>query len=72
MAVGLSLMLTGSTLAGEIHIGKAPPPPPPSDSTTASTPGIIEMPGTIDTPEAPRDSAMIEALNMVQNLLSIF
>lgn len=70
MAVGLSLLLTASTFAGEIHIGKAPPPPPDPSASAASV--DIATPGEIQIPRTPSDSAMEVALNLLQNLLSVF
>jgi hypothetical protein len=60
----LIFVLSVSALAGIIEC-PAPPPPPPAPAS-ATAPGDIHIPGS------PSDSATVAALNLLQNLLSVF
>jgi hypothetical protein len=70
MAVVLTVMLTMSTLAGDIHI-PAPAPPPPS-SSVAAAPGEIPNPGDVHVPGAPSDSVAEVALDLLLSVMSAF
>lgn len=65
MAVVLALMLTASTSAGDIWIGKAPPPPPSSDIPTPTS-------AETQSPVPASDSVEGIALNLLQSILSVF
>ena len=57
----LMLLFNAAALGGIID---TPAPPPAPASTT--------IPGDIHIPGAPSDSATVAALNLLQNLLSVF
>ena len=69
-AAVLTLLLTGSALAGDIEIGKAPPPPPSSSVAAAS--GEIPNPGDVHVPGAPSDSVAEVALDLLLSVMSAF
>ena len=73
MAVVLTLMLAASAFAGDIWTGIAPPPPPPGDIWTPKTlspPPDSPLATTVEC--APSDSAIGVALNLLQDVLSVF
>jgi len=71
----LVLALTSSAFAGDIHHPLAPPPPPSPTSNriihTGVTGGEIPTGEDVSTPEA-TDTIMEAALNLLQNILTLF
>ena len=75
MAVVLSLMLSASTFAGDIYIGRPdPPPPPPPAPSSVTAPGEISIPGDIHigSSVARGDSGSDMAFALLRSLLSVF
>ncbi|HEY0080666.1 MAG TPA: hypothetical protein VGB73_18825 [Pyrinomonadaceae bacterium] len=74
-ALLLTLLLSMSVFAGEMHTGiVAPPPPPPStngERHTDSTGCEIQIGEDVSTPEA-TDTVTETALNLLQSVLSLF
>lgn len=70
-ALALTLALTLSTFAGDIHTGITAPPPPPTD---AAATGQIEtgVTGDIHTGITATDPVTEVVLNLLQSLLSLF
>jgi hypothetical protein len=66
IAVALTLMLSVSTLAGEIGMPKVPPPP---SSSSETTPGQIETPGYMYIDFGSSDSVGLTALSLLQGAL---
>jgi ABC-type phosphate transport system substrate-binding protein len=67
-ALVLTLAVAVAVFGGTIDT-PAPPPPPPAPP---SAPADIGISGDIHIPGSPSDSATVAALNLLQNLLSVF
>ncbi len=70
IAVVLTLTLAASAFAGDIWLGIAPPPP--GDIWTGKAPSPPDSPSTTTVECAPSDSAIGVALNLLQDVLSVF
>jgi hypothetical protein len=69
-ATTLLVVLSVSTLAGEIHTNAVPPPPPPPASATASEPSEMSTGATESTVEP--DTLITEITFSILQLLSVF
>lgn len=71
IAFVVMLALACSAFAGDIGLPGPSPPALPAPSSVSKS-GIIHTPGIKDSSKATSDSAMLVALNLLQNLLSVF
>ena len=71
LSILLTFIITGSTLAGDIHIPEPPPPAPPPAAAPATEPGEIHIGSTQGSGFAGPTATEI-ALNLLQELLLVF